>query len=156
MLKIDNKVTATGPGVYGFRMVKNDHVVWVSVGRTNGNIKVRTAEYVDGKWFCCDNKNGKSVTAEFAMSCFIGECLPLGWRFECIQLDEDPENEFSHWQKLQPVLQRRSDGRRAQFTKELKLSGRAPEVGFEDWYVEGCYGNKGSKTKRLAEGSLPL
>ena len=48
--------------------------------------------------------------------------------------------EQHHWQQLQPILQRGRSG--PLFSKVLKLNGRAPETGFDNWYIQGGYGNK--------------
>ena len=128
-------------GVYANAVVKDGRRIWLSVGKTGKQtFAVRHDEYHNGKWFCCDDKTGKSITAEFSCEYMLDRLESLGWTREWHELSLDPESEQHHWQQLQPILQRGRSG--PFFSKVLKLNGRAPETGFDNWYIQGGYGNK--------------
>jgi hypothetical protein len=128
-------------GVYANAVVKDGKRIWLSVGKTGKQtFVVRHDEYYNGKWFCCDDKTGKSITAEFSFKYMLDRLEAQGWRREWHELSLDPESEKHHWGQLQPILQRGRGG--PLFSKVLKLNGRAPETGFKNWYVQGGYGNK--------------
>ena len=128
-------------GVYANAVVTDGRRVWLSVGRTGRQtFAVRHDEYYNGKWFCCDDKTGKSITAEISFKYMLDRLESLGWAREWHELSLDPESEKHHWEQLQPILQRGRSG--PLFSKVLKLNGRAPETGFDNWYVQGGYGNK--------------
>ena len=128
-------------GVYANAVVKDGRRIWLSVGKTGKQtFAVRHDEYYNGKWFCCDDKTGKSITAEFSFKYMLDRLESLGWAREWHELSLDPESEKHHWEQLQPILQRGRSG--PLFSKVLKLNGRAPETGFDNWYIQGGYGNK--------------